>query len=303
LPGYDVVVGTSPPLTAAELGSHFAKARNVPFVMEVRDLWPDVIFDTGYRGLRWLRPVLYGWERRLYHRAHHLVSVTSSFIPFLEQKGVAQERISIIHPGMMPNHNGPPPEPPIRDQLGLNGRFVTLYLGNHGISQGLDVVMDAATRVNGNIHFLFVGDGWVKPELIRKAHKLRLKNVTFLPPVPKPITGWFYDMADACLVPLRDSSLMRNFLPSKLIETLGAGKPVITNVGGEGAQIVRESSGGEVLTQFTPTAVADTLKRWSGDLAACRRQGEQGRRYVERHYDRRKLAHRYLDLLARLAGK
>lgn len=260
---FDAVLGTSPPLGAAELGAALAARWQVPFVMEVRDLWPDVIFDTGYGKLRPFAPLLYRWEKRLYQRSALVTTVTPSFLPLLEAKGVDPDRLRVMPPHVDPAAITPAASDAVaalREQLGLGGKRVALYLGNHAVSQGLEVVVEAAQLLRGDAHLLLVGEGWEKPALMARAQALGLGNITFAPPVPREAVAAYYALADVCLVTLRASGFMQHFLPSKLIEVLAYGKPVLTNIGGAGAELVRELGAGRVLTEYTPEALAEALR-------------------------------------------
>lgn len=260
---FDVVLGTSPPLGAAELGAALAARWRVTFIMEVRDLWPDVIFDTGYGKLRPFAPLLYRWEKCLYGRAALVTTVTPSFIPLLQAKGVDPARLRVMPPQVDPaaiQPAAPEAAAALREQLGLGGKRVALYLGNHAVSQGLDVVVEAARLLRQDAHILLVGEGWEKPALIARAQALGLTNITFAPPVPRVEVAAYYALADVCLVTLRASGFMQHFLPSKLIEVLAYGKPVLTNIGGAGAALVRELGAGRVLSEYMPEALAEALR-------------------------------------------
>ena len=297
---FDVVVGTSPPLTAAELASHLARQRGIPFVMEVRDLWPDVIKDTGIGEARPLMGLLYRWEKRLYRQASHIVTVTPSFLPILQEKGVESDRLSVVPPGVLTGPGRTKAATEAKRRLGLEGKTVALYLGNHGISQGLDAIVAAANNLDPSVHLLMVGDGWEKPGLIEQAQRLGLSNITFSDAVPKEQTQEIYDAADLCLVPLRGSGLMQHFLPSKLLEVLGSGRPVLTNIGGEGARIVRENEAGIVLDEYSPASVAEALNNWGASSERWEAGGARARTYVQKHFDRQRLAEDYLEIIKRV---
>jgi colanic acid biosynthesis glycosyl transferase WcaI len=300
---FDVVVGTSPPLPAAELGAHLAKARGVPFVMEVRDLWPDVVFDSGYSRLAPFKGRLYAWERSLYGRASMIAVVTAPFVDIIAAKGVDRQRIAVFPPGFdfaVPTDSSAAQA--LREQLGLQGKLVALYLGNHGESQGLDVLIESAAALPASVHLLFVGDGWVKPDLVARASELGLANVTFLPAIERSRVADYYGMADLCLVTLRGSELLQHFLPSKLIEVLAYGKHVLTNIGGEGAALIRSLNAGVVLDEFTPAAVANALSGWAQN-ARNFAESEQIRDLMKLNYDQRNIALEYLDAVRRVAQR
>jgi glycosyltransferase involved in cell wall biosynthesis len=303
---FDLVVGTSPPLGAAELGARIAAQRCIPFVMEVRDLWPDVIFDSGYGRLRAIAPLLYRWEASLYHRSAHVVTVTPSFIPLLEAKGLSPRQISIVPPGIdcqaiaSGSAVAAARARELRAELKLEGQYVALYLGNHGASQGLDVLIESAPLLAPDTVLVLAGDGWEKPRLQQRARELGCRNVHFLPPLPRAEVAGLYALADACLVTLRGSAFMQHFLPSKLVEVLAYGKPVLSNIGGEGARLIHALRAGEVLPDYRPQAVAEVLNRWAAQGGPAGFEAQAVSAYMQREYDSQVLAGRYLALLQSL---
>ena len=177
-----------------------------------------------------------------------------------------------------------------------------LYLGTHGISQGLPGIAEAAARLAAHpIHFAFVGEGADKPRLERKVTDLGLRNVSLHPGVPHEDVPGLLAAADIALVPLRDVPLFATFIPSKMFEYLAAGKAVIGSVTGEAAQILREA-GAVVVPPEDSVALADAIRELA--ISPQRRQamGRAGRAHVEQCYDRVALAREYRKILDTAGG-
>lgn len=296
----DIAIGTSPTFFAAMGAAYAGRHFGVPFVMEVRDLWPALFIELGVLRQRHLIRLLEKWELWLYRIAARVVTVTEAFGSNLIERGVAQDKVATITNGA-DTEAWKPRERPARllRNLGLEGKFVALYIGAHGISQGLACVLDAAERLSAvqEVQFLFVGEGAQKEQLMQSARERRLKNVRFLPAVDKDLVGDYYALADVCLVPLRKIPLFRTFIPSKMFEILSMQRPIIGAVEGEAAQILTRSGGAVVVEPENGAAIADAV-------ATLQRQPQQreklsiaGRRFVEERYSRRKLAAQYLDVL------
>jgi colanic acid biosynthesis glycosyl transferase WcaI len=299
----DVVIASSPTLLSAVSGLLLAKYKRVPFVLEVRDLWPEAIVGLGL-----LRPgslsvrLLSGLARFLYAHAARVVVVTEAFADHLAAQGVPRAKLCVIPNGADTVFFGRAIEAEgraLRHRLGLEGSFVVAYVGSHGLSHGLDAVLDAAAR-QPDVSYLLVGDGAERERLLALRDARKLSNVTMLPSVPKSEVPGLYAAADVCLVPLRDVPLFDAFVPSKLFEVLAAGKPVVGAVRGE-ARAILERSGGALLVEPEDAAgIAAAVERLRADPALCLQLGQHGQAFVRANYDRDMLAGRYLDLLRSL---
>jgi glycosyltransferase involved in cell wall biosynthesis len=296
----DVVVGSSPTFPAAEAAAWTAASRRIPFVMEVRDLWPAVFTDLGVTRNRTLVRSLEWLELRLYRRATRIVTVTESFRQNLIGRGVAGDKVVTIPNGADIDYWTPrKPPPELRRRLGLGDAFVVLYIGTHGISQGLGAVLDAAGRLRErpDLRFLFVGEGAEKAALQERARSSGLGNVVFLDPVGKDEVRDFYALADACLIPLRDIPLFAGFIPSKMFEVMAMGRPVIGSVRGEPAAILERSGGAVVTRPEDGAAIAEAVLSLSSDPVRRRAMGSSGRAFVAENYNRGPLAVAYLQVL------
>jgi glycosyltransferase involved in cell wall biosynthesis len=298
----DIVIATSPTLFAALAGLLVASLKRVPFVLEVRDLWPEAVLALGL-----LRPgltvnVLRRLAMLLYRRAARVVVVTEAFADRIASYGIPRSKLTVIPNGAdLALFAADRDRPAARQRLGLTDEFVVAYVGAHGVSHGLGAVLDAAA-LQPDVTFLLVGDGAEKDGLAVERERRKLSNVTMLPSVPKSEVPDIYAAADTCLVPLRDVPLFDAFVPSKLFEVLAAGKPVIGAVRGE-ARVILERSGGAVLVSPENGAeIADAVARLRADPSLRATLGQRGQAFVREHYDRDALAARYLDVLGSLTN-
>ena len=297
----DIVIGTSPTFFAAMAAAATGMQRRIPFVMEVRDLWPAVLTELGI--LR--HPLLIRWLERLelalYRQATRITTVTEGFRQDLMGRGVPGERVSTLRNGADLAFWNPREAPvQLRQRLGLQGRFVVLYIGAHGISQALGSILECARQLQEHpqIKFLFVGEGAEKEHLVRQAQQARLGNVRFLNPVPRNAVGELYALADVCLVPLRDIPLFDTFIPSKMFEMMAMERPIVGSVRGEAADILLQSGGAIVVEPEDSSAIAQAILHLCAHEDQARAMGQRGRRFVAENYSRRSLATAYLDVLA-----
>jgi glycosyltransferase involved in cell wall biosynthesis len=296
----DAVIGSSPTFFAAMAAAATGVQRRVPFIMEIRDLWPAIFAELGVlqnpQLIRWLEHL----ELALYQQAVRIITVTEGFRHNLVARGIPSEKVFTITNGADLEFWRPTKPPTaLRRQLGLEGCFVVLYIGAHGISHALRYVIESAERLRDHtdIHFLFVGEGAEKDQLMRQARRSRLRNVRFLGPVDKTGVKEFYAMADVCLVPLRDIPLFETFIPSKIFEIMAMARPIIGSVRGETADILRRSRGGLVVSPEDSGATAQAILRIYMYPHEAQAMGQKSRQFVVNHYSRSSLASRYIEVI------
>jgi glycosyltransferase involved in cell wall biosynthesis len=226
-----------------------------------------------------------------------VVVVTQAFRERLAALGIPRGKISVIPNGadlslFSPGADGAS----TRHAFHLDGRFVVAYVGSHGVSQGLNAVMDAAAA-QPEVTFLLVGDGAERDRLLAERDRRGLRNVLMHPSVPKSEVPGVYAAADACLVPLRDVPLFETFVPSKLFEVLAAARPVIGAVRGEARDILARSGGALLVDPERGDQLAQAVQQLRNDADLRIELGRRGRAFAEQFYDRNVLAAQYLDLL------
>lgn len=299
----DVVVVSSPTFFAIFGAWALAKLKRAAFVVEVRDLWPAIFVELGVlsnRRLIWLLERLELWA---YQAADAVVVVTEGFRDDLVRRGVPAAKVETVRNGVdLARFRPAPPGGDVtaaRRRLGAGDTdTLVLYIGAHGISHGLDAVVDAARRLAGSgVHVALVGEGAEKAKLADQVAAAGVTNVTMLPGVPRDEVPGLLAAADICLVPLRDVPLFASFIPSKIFECFGAGKAVVGAVAGEAAAILR-AGGAVVVEPHDAAALAGAIEALARDPGRRAAMGRQARRYVEEHFDRRALAERYRARLA-----
>jgi glycosyltransferase involved in cell wall biosynthesis len=290
----DVVLGSSPQLFAALAAWRVARRLRVPFVLEIRDLWPESLAVGGRaRGPGYW--ALWMLARFLYRNAARIVVLARGVQQYLQRQGICASRIVYVPNGADVGA--------FTERIGSNdGVLRVVYAGAHGPANGLDVVIDAAVllREDARVKFLFIGDGPSKETLVGRARALGLTNVEFRDAVPKLHIPELLASCDAGLMVLKDLPLFAfGVSPNKLFDYWGAGLPVICNVPGEVAGWVREANGGVQTTDPTPAALAEAVRTLMS-MSPQRRAalGAAGRDWVRREHDRPVLAER-LDAAVR----
>lgn len=301
----DVVLVSSPTFFSIFGAWALAKVKRAPLVVEVRDLWPAIFVELGVLTDRRLIWVLERLELWAYRTAAHIVVVSEGFRDDLVRRGVPEAKVAVVRNGVDLDRFEPWSDAaPGRAALGVpEGTVLALYLGAHGISHGLESVVQAGAALQGeSVHIAFVGEGAAKERVMARAAELDLSNVSFHPGVPRADVPGLLAAADICLAPLRDVPLFSTFIPSKIFEYLGAGKAVIGSLTGEPAAILR-AAGAVVVEPEDPQQLAEAIRVLAKDPDRRRQMGEQGRRFVEQEFDRRKLADDYLRILDTVTGR
>lgn len=298
----DVIVATSPQFFTTFAGFTLSKLKRVPWVFELRDLWPESIRTVGAMEESRILDLLEKVELALYRDADMVVAVTDAFRSRLIARGIDPGKIEVVTNGAnLVLYRPQEKDPVLVKKHALEGKFVVGYIGTHGMAHSLDFIVSSLQDVRDpDIHFLFIGDGAMKKEVVKMAQGLQLQNVTFLDSVPKEMVPSYVSVTDIALVPLKKSDTFRTVLPSKIFESCAMRKPILLGVEGQAQEIVEEFSAGIV---FEPENRADFLLKLvlikeDHDLY---RSLQQGCSRLAEAYDRKILARKMYELLEKVA--
>ncbi len=302
IPSPDVVIATSPQLLVGLSGWWLAQWNRVPFVFEVRDLWPESLAAVG---VGQTNSLLYRTLARtagfLYSRADRIVVVAPAFEEHLDKHwGVPREKISVIENGVETELFIPGKETNLRNELHLENKFVVSYIGTMGFAHGLETIIDAASILQSadpQIVFLFIGEGAEKAQLLARARERRLTNLQFLDQQPREKIPAYIRASDACLVPLKKTELFKTVIPSKMLEFMSCACPVILGVEGQARAILEEARAGISIEPENANALANAIRFVAANPEAAKKMGENGREYVIRRFSRDQTAQRYIRVL------
>lgn len=295
----DLIVGTSPQFFTACAAYLTSVYKRVPYVFELRDIWPESIKAVGAMKDSAIIRLLERIEMFLYRRATRIVSVTNAFKRTLISRGIDGDKIDVITNGVDISRFQPrEKDQALERALGLEGKFVAGYIGTHGMAHGLETLLEAAAKLaeqpdGKKFHILFLGDGARKQAIAKKAREMALKNVTFVDSVPKNEVVRYWSLLDVSMIHLKKSELFTTVIPSKLFECMGMGIPVLLGVEGETAQIVETESVGLLFEPENHHALCEGMIRLRDDPALRSQLRENGLR-AAKHYDRAELAARML---------
>ncbi|MEI6336344.1 MAG: glycosyltransferase family 4 protein [Methylococcaceae bacterium] len=301
----DVVVGTSPQFFTVCAAYVVSRLKRIPFVFELRDLWPDSIVAVGAMKESLVIRALERLEYFLYRKAALIVSVTHSFKKTLIARGIDADKIVVVTNGVdMSRFKPMPKDAELVRELALEGKFVVGYVGTLGMAHHLETVLDAAEIIRtqpdaDKFHFLLLGDGARKQALKEEAARRGLDNIPFIDTVPKEQVARYWSLLDVSIIHLRKTDLFTSVIPAKLFECMGMGLPVLHGVAGESADIVREEGVGIV---FEPENAAQLVEH----LQSLRRDTQAYKNYqahcleAAKKYDRTALAMNMLEQVTKL---
>lgn len=298
----NVVIGTSPQFFTVCAAYVVSRLKWVPFVFELRDLWPESIKAVGAMKESAAIRALERLELFLYRKAARIVSVTHSFKKTLVARGVDGDKIAVVTNGVdMSRFKPMPKDADLVRELGLEGKFVAGYVGTHGMAHHLETLLDAAGIMQNQpggeaFHFILLGDGARKQALQDEAARRGLDNVTFIDSVTKDLVARYWSLLDVSVIHLRKTELFTTVIPSKLFECMGMGLPVLHGVAGESADIVREEGVGTVFEPENATQLVEQLQFMQGD-----RQAYEGYRMqclvAAKKFDRTTMAMKMLQVV------
>ena len=304
----DLVWGTSPPIFQGVTAWALARLKGVPFLFEVRDLWPKFAIAVGVLKNPLLIRLSLWLERFLYHRADRVMVNSPGYVAHVAGCGVPRERIELVPNGadtemFHPEDNGAA----FRTLHGLAGKFVMLYAGAHGMSNDLGVVLEAAkilqdVTATSEVTVTFLGDGKEKPALQKQAAGMGLANVVFLPPVAKNEMAGALAGADACLAILKPIEEYKTTYPNKVFDYMAAGRPVVLAIDGVIRDVVEAAGCGLFVEPGNPSALAEAVRTLAGDAGRSRRMGLAGREYLEKHFSRSQLGEKLAGILKSMAS-
>jgi glycosyltransferase involved in cell wall biosynthesis len=294
----DLIWGTSPPIFQGLTAWALARIERLPFLFEVRDLWPAFAVAVGVLKNPLLIKLSEWLENFLYHRADQVVVNSPGFISHVTDRRA-------LHVNLVPNgtdtimFNPEVDGTAFRRAHSLNAKFVVLYAGAHGLSNDLGIILQAAKilKPRKDICFVMLGDGKDKPSLMAQASQESLENIIFLPPIPKVDMPAALTAADACIAILKPIEMYKTTYPNKVFDYMASGKPVILAIEGVIREVIENACGGIPISPGNPEALAQAILQLVDDPELAHRLGQQARQYVQAHFDRVILASKLLDIM------
>jgi glycosyltransferase involved in cell wall biosynthesis len=304
----DVVFATHTPLTVGFSGIDLRKHFGVPFVFEVRDLWPEAMVNIGAIKNPLIVHLLRRWSRKIYFSADSLIAASPGIKHGILQYGVPDQKVTVIPQGcdldlFHPDRKGEG----VRKRLCLGDRFAAIYFGAMGLANGLEYAVDAANilskRGRNDIVIVLHGQGGCREELEMSVKSNKLDNVVFSDPVPeKKDLAEIVSACDACMTIYR-ASKERSWSPNKMFDSLSAGKPILINVPGWLGSTIEDNECGFEIDPKKPESLADKLEQLADNPGIIYQFGRNARKLAETNFSRAAMGDRLERVLLNTVEK
>jgi glycosyltransferase involved in cell wall biosynthesis len=309
----DLIMGTTPPIFQAVSAWLVSFIRRKPFLLEVRDLWPEFAISMGVIRNPMVIALAHWLESFLYSRATHILVNSPAYKRYIVGKGVPERKITFIPYGTDIDMFNPDTDgSAVREKLGLKGKFIVLYAGAMGQAHDLYTVLRAAKRLNdqrsspvdeSHIQFVFFGAGKERANLEAETQRLGLRNVLFAGICPKKEMPAVIAAADVCLAILQNLEMFRTTYPNKVFDYMASARPTVLVIDGVVREVIEASNGGLFVEPGNDELLARTILGLSGNPQRVRQMGENARRYLVKNLDRRDKLAETLQLLESLTNK
>ena len=298
---FDVIIITSPPLFVGFSGYLVSRFKRIPFIFEVRDLWPESAIDTGVLKNKWIITLAFWFERFIYRKASLINVLTPSFYKILKEKKKVPASKLIMIPNaadfnlsedLLRNFN----REAFRKIHKLEGKFVITYVGAHGVANHLEQILEAGLKLEDTIvEFLLIGQGMEKQRLIELAIKLKVKNVRFIDPVPKKEVFKYILASEMGASVLKNLDTFKTVYSNKTFDYMSCKKPILMAIDGVSRELVENAQAGVYVEPENIEAYNSIIRQYILHPEKLITEGENGYKYAKENFDREKLGKKYLE--------
>lgn len=305
---FDGVLVTSPPLFVGVSGIFISRAKRIPLVFEIRDLWPESAIDTGVLTNRIIIKLAYWIEKLIYRKSKLINVLTPAFRKTLiTRKDVPASKVIFIpnaadftlSENLLSNFNAKQ----FRDENELADKLVLTYVGAHGVANHLIQVIDAAERLqNKPVIFQLIGDGMQKQMLVKETNNRGLKNVRFVDSVPKREVFKYIMASDIGMSVLKKVDTFKTIYSNKTFDYMSCKKPILMAIDGVSKDLVLEAEAGTFVEPENTAAYIEAVDYYLENPDILKKQGENGYAFAKKNFDRVVLAKKYVALLEDMVG-
>ena len=298
---FDLVIATSTPLTIGFPALVIKKIKKIPYIFEVRDLWPEVPIQMGGLKNKFLIQLANWFEKKIYKNASHIVALSPGMADGVHRKDIPTSKISII--SNMSKIDAFWPREKNYDlmvQLGLRKEsFKVIHFGALGLANGAMSIIKSALILKDNcdIEFIFIGGGSTEDELIEECQKNNLKNVHFLGKFPMDKTSEIVNFCDVSIVSFMDLPILYTNSPNKFFDSLSAGKPIIVNSAGWTKDLLEEHQCGYYVNPNNPIELVDRILFFQSNPDKVIKMGYQSRALAENQFDKSILCNKFVKIV------
>lgn len=298
---FDVIIVTSPPLFVGASGYIISKLKRIPFVFEVRDLWPESAIDTGVLTNKMIIKMAFWFERFIYKKACLINVLTPAFYRTLKEVKKVPEQKLIMIPNasdfslseeVLLNFD----RDSFRKKMDLDGHFVITYIGAHGVANHLQQLILAAKRLEDtNVLFLLIGDGMEKEKLKKMAFDMDVRNIKFLDPVAKKDVFKYIIASEMGASVLKKVDAFKTVYSNKSFDYMSCKTPILMAIDGVSRSLVEEANCGMYVEPENINAYDKQIRIYLSDPSRAKEEGNNGYEYARKNFDRAVLSKKYLE--------
>jgi glycosyltransferase involved in cell wall biosynthesis len=306
---FDVVIVTSPPLFVGGSGYLISRLRGMPFVFEVRDLWPESAIDTGVLTNGMIIKLAYGVEKFIYRSAKLINVLTPAFYKTLrDKKNIPESKLIQISNAsdfslsekLLENFDATA----FRKEHNLEGHFVITYVGAHGVANHLEQVIDAGEALKDtNVLFLLIGQGMEKERLKKMAADRGVTNVRFLDPVPKAEVFRYILASEMGASVLKRVDTFKTVYSNKTFDYMSCKKPILMAIDGVSRELLEDAGAGTYVEPENISEYNRIIREYLANPERLKKEGESGYAYAKENFDREVLAKKYINYISGILKK
>jgi glycosyltransferase involved in cell wall biosynthesis len=303
---FDIIIVTSPPLFVGITAYLLSKTRNIPFIFEVRDLWPESAIDTGILKSNLLIKMAYKFETFIYKKARLINVLTPAFrTKLINEKNVPTEKIIFIPNAadfslsdeLLQNFD----RGSFREEKGYSDKFIITYVGAHGVANHLQQIIEAAQLLKDtNVHFLLIGQGMEKDRLKQLAENQHCDKVSFLEPVPKKEVLKYILASEMGTSVLKKADTFKTIYSNKTFDYMSCQRPILMAIDGVSRELLENADAGIFVEPENPEDFAAKIRLYLRNPFMLKEQGMNGYEYAKKHFDRDLLAKQYLNEMQKI---
>ena len=303
---FDVVIVTSPPLFVGASGFVISRLRRMPFVFEVRDLWPESAIDTGVLTNKMVIRLAYWVEGFIYKKAKLINVLTPAFYKSLrDKKGIAEKKLIQISNAsdfslsekLLTDFD----RDAFRREHNMEGKFVITYVGAHGVANHLEQVLDAGDALKDtNVLFLLIGQGMEKDRLMKLADERKVTNVRFLDSVPKAEVFRYIIASEMGASVLKRVDTFKTVYSNKTFDYMSCKKPILMAIDGVSRELLEDAGAGTYVEPENTSEYNRIIRKYLAQPELLKIQGESGYKYAKENFDREVLAKKYIGYISEI---
>lgn len=298
----DIILVTSPPLFVGITGIIGKIIKRKPLIFEVRDLWPESAIDTGVLTSKPIIKIAYLVEKFSYKAADKINVLTPAFKEkLITKKNINPKNIIYVPNGADTDIFKPDDSVTwVREKYNLQNKFIITYMGAHGLANNLISLLEVAKEIKNRdeeVHFMLIGDGMKKPELIKYAELNNLSNVTFVEAQPKNVMPDFCNSSDLCTAVLQDIDTFKTVYPNKVFDYMSCKKPILLGIDGVARSLIEDNEAGVYVNPNETANFVKAILELKNNQSKLEKMGNNGYEFVLENFERRNLAKKYTNYM------